>query len=264
MLGAELYERIDAEDHGSRIDTIAKIGVDYSWDKSPCPRYLDALKVALLTHPPVYGRAEYLDLYREVTEDAEWMSISLISNAEREGDGATRLWSLAACSDGKEYDLIKRHAVDESRHALAYLTILDLTFPGAISPDFRRDLRRLSPSYSMAQEVVPVPGSPYARTPSVDDYIQMNIAEIRTTLHHMMQRKALLYHSPSENQASILKVSDRLLIDEIRHVGYCGHLIEEKAQLMNLKDLTNLFCRRMNDFNRITREEIGQSHLVFD
>src|SRR5439155_10089979 len=110
-------------------------------------------------------------------------------------------------------------AVDESRHALAYLALLDLAFPGAVTPSFRSELNQLSPSFSMRQQFFAVDGSPYARTPSVDDFVQMNIAEIRMTIHHLLQRPALAMHCPRMNVPRITKILDALLRDELRHVA---------------------------------------------
>ena len=45
-------------------------------------------------------------------------------------------------SPDDDQQLLKRHAVDESRHSLAYLALFDLTFPGAVSSQFRVDPHR--------------------------------------------------------------------------------------------------------------------------
>jgi hypothetical protein len=85
--------------------------------------------------------------------------ISLMTNAQREGDGATRLWTLSACaSDMQEKALLKRHAVDESNHAMWYLALLDLVFPGSVEETFHAELRTLSPAYSMSRDVFVVEG----------------------------------------------------------------------------------------------------------
>src|SRR6202044_2330222 len=104
-----------------------------------------------------------------------------IANAEREGDGATRLWALAShAPTTDQHLLLKAHAIDESRHALYYLALLEIAFPNMTDRQFRKELRGLSPQYSMRMEPLAAPGSPYAKPPPIDDYIQMNIAELRT------------------------------------------------------------------------------------
>jgi hypothetical protein len=231
--------------------------------RADCPTYLAALDHALALDPPPFGSEKYADLYREASTDGKWLAISLMTNAEREGDGAKRLWSLAACAtNAEERDLLQHHAVDESGHALAYLALLDLVFPGAVSPEFRSELGTLSPRFSLKQAPVAIEGSPYARTPSIDDYMQMNIAEIRTAIHHTMQRPALEQHCPSDSLPRVTRILDSILGDELNHVGYTAELIERKAPDIDPSAFQSLFCKRLGDFNRITRDELGR--MVFD
>lgn len=244
------------------IDTVAGVARAALWQRSPrvdCPAYLAGLTTALAEDYPPFGTEEYADVYRAAAENGQWLAISLMTNSEREGDGAKRLWSLAACSpDGEEKQLLKRHAVDESRHALAYLALLDLCFPGAVTPEFRTQLNDLSPHWSMAQDVYAVENSPYAHAPSIDDYIQMNIAEIRTTIHHTLQREAIGEHCPPENHERATNILDSLMRDELNHVGYTAELIERRSKSMEPAKFQALFTRRLRDFSAITREELGQ------
>ena len=186
-----------------------------------------------------------------------------MTNAEREGDGAKRLWSLAACTDTPDVCAqLKVHAVDESRHALLYLALLDLAFPGMVDPRFRAELGSLSPRYSMRQDLSPVPGSPYAKRATVDDFLQMNVAEIRTAIHHLLQRPALARHCPPARLSDAVAIQNSLLRDELKHVAYTAVLIERAVQEVPPDRTAELFRRRVGDFNRITIGELGAS--VFD
>jgi hypothetical protein len=186
------------------------------------------------------------------------MATSLLTNAEMEGDGARRLWSLAACSSGAEEKAqLKRHAVDESKHSLMYLALLDLAFPNSVSPDFRRELRQLSPRFSMHRDLFPVAGSPYAKAATIDEFLQMNIAEIRTTIHHLMQRRAIKLHCPPENTSPVMRIQDSLLKDELAHVAYTAALIDKIAERSDRNNVTALFRKRVRDFNIITTNELG-------
>lgn len=254
---------LSAEAASERVAEVARTALSNGRVDQECPNYLSALNRALDDEPPPFGTKAYSDLYRDAAADPRWMAISLITNAEREGDGAKRLWSLSACSpDKKEQQLLKAHAVDESRHALFYLALLDLAFPGMTEPAFRLELRKLSPRYSQHMALFAVSGSPYAKAPSIDDYIQMNIAEIRTTIHHLMQRPALAAHRPTESHGGMTKILDSLLRDELRHVAYTARLIEQRVRTTVRSDLPELFRRRLRDFNNITNEELGS--LAFD
>ena len=121
------------------------------------------------------------------------MAMSLIQNAQGEGEGSGHLWDLAACTpDARVAAQVKAHAIDESRHAKAYVAMLDLTFPGVVDNEFHAQLASLSPGYTQRSPLEPHEGSPYASAITLDDLIQMNIAEIRTLVHHILQRPMLL------------------------------------------------------------------------
>ena len=251
---------------GRRMDrtaAVARVALERRDPPAACARYLEALDKAVQSELPLFTTEAYERSYRSASANGQWLAISLITAAEREGDGATRLWSLAACSDDEEErELLKRHAVDESRHALAYLALLDLTFPGAVSPEFRAEMDQLSPHFAMGQEPRVIEGSPYARTPSIDDFIQMNIAEIRTTFHHLMQRPALAHHCPPDNVARATRLLDSVLEDELDHIAYSAVLVEKRAERGEGGDLQAHVHRRLCDFNRLTSSEVGQ--LIFD
>ena len=63
-------------------------------------------------------------------------------------------------------------------------------------------------------------GSPYASAITLDDLIQMNIAEIRTLVHHILQRPMLLAYCAPERRRRLARLHDQLRLDEVRHIGY--------------------------------------------
>ncbi len=248
------------EGHGGKVAKIAQLSIDLCAGDGACPRYFAALSQALEKEPPPFDTAAYDHLYRQSAIDARWIATSLLTNSGMEGDGSRRLWSLAACSSDRNIrQRLKRHAVDESRHALMYLAMVDFVFPGAVEADFALELRQLSPGFTMRKALYPVPGSPYARPPTLDDFVQMNIAEIRTTIHHMMQRKALSLHCPVDSLPALKWVQDCLLNDELSHVGYTAVIIEELISEAEDYRIQALFTRRLRDFNFITTEELGDN-----
>jgi hypothetical protein len=254
----EIYATLKDVPAENKIDSVVRTALAIRFPQARFPVYNQILRVALAEQPPPFSHQDYADTFRNAAENGHWLAISLMTNAEREGDGATRLWSMAACCpDERERKLLKRHAVDESGHAMAYLSLLDLCFPGAVSDSFRAELKTLSPGYTMNLEPEIVRGSPYAHQPTVDDYIQMNIAEIRTSIHHLMQRAAIAKHCPIANAPKINHIMETLLQDELGHVAYTAELIDEKAAGIDPDALQNLFSKRVNDFNQITLNELG-------
>lgn len=242
-----------------RIELVARLAIG-KYAEDDCPSYFQALTRALKEEPPPFDASPYERLYEEASQDPRWLAVSLMTNAEREGDGATRLWSLAAFAPTLQMkEQLKQHAVDESRHALLYLSLLDLSFPSITDPNFRKELDQLSPGFSLSDDVAAIPGSPYAKPPTVDDFIQMNVAEIRTAIHHVMQRPAIAGHRPDSNKQRVDSIQSSLLRDELRHVAYTAVLIEAEA---GSTDIAPIMLQRFRDFNAITRNELG--HTVFD
>jgi len=227
------------------------------------PVYRQTLKQACEKFPPPFGAAEYGDVYRAAAADPAWLAVSLLTNAEHEGDGAQRLWSLTACTeDPVVATLLKQHAIDESNHAKIYLRMVDLVFDGVIEPGFRAQLDGVSPGYTRAMTPLPQEGSPFAHPITLDDLIQMNIAEIRTTIHHLLQRPMLRAHCPTDRRENLLRLQNRLLREELRHVAYTAKLIEGYSEEVGCDAVAALFGERMLDFNEVTRAELEQR--VFD
>jgi hypothetical protein len=242
-----------------RVALAARVALAHGGADVSCPLYLEALDSALEAEPPPFDTSRYAEIYLAAATDPRWMAVSLITNSEREGDGAKRLWSLSACcADAEVQPLLKQHAVDESRHAILYLALLDIAFPHDVDPSFRSELNQLSPGYSLKQELAPVEGSPYAKNPSVDDFLQMNIAEIRTAIHHIMQRPAIQQYLTAENYKRVTSIQNALLRDELKHVSYTAVLIERIARSMSREQLAGMFGRRFRDFNQITLDELGE------
>jgi hypothetical protein len=259
-VGFDVDRFLNSDAASGRVALAARVALSHCSPDIACPRYLEALDHAIAQEPPPFDTADYADIYLSASADWQWMAVSLITNAEREGDGAKRLWSLSACAEDVHVQhLLKQHAVDESRHALLYLALLDLTFPERVDPPFRQELNQLSPGYSLDRRLAPVPGSPYAKTPTIDDFLQMNIAEIRTTIHHIMQRPAIAQHCLPDKHKRIQSIQDSLLRDELKHVSYTAVLIEGIARSLTVDKLSALFRSRFRDFNQITLDELGEA-----
>jgi hypothetical protein len=222
--------------------------------------YGQALVAACKKSPPVFGTRAYGDTYRDAATDPYWLAVSLMTNAAREGEGAGQLWDLAACtSDRGVAEQVRQHAIDESGHARAYIALLDLAFPGAVDDEFHAQLTTLSPGYTHRSPREPHPGSPYAHAVTVDDLIQMNIAEMRTLVHHTLQRPMLLAHCASEHRHRLVGILDRLLFDETRHIAYTAALIEKAARTGEAGPVKRLVAERLADFNAITSEELRRN-----
>lgn len=223
-----------------------------------CPLYEKALTDACNQHAPPFGMAEYGNVFREAAKDPAWLAESLIANAGAEGDGANRLWDLSASTiDSDVANQVRRHSVDESRHARWYVAILDLVFPEAVDPALRPHVDALSPGFSSSTKKPARERSHFAHEVTLDDLIQMNIAEIRTRIHHLLQRPMLLAHCHPDKRARLVQILDRLLHDETKHIAYTAELIEQRARQNSGEAMQSLMHRRVCDFNEITHRELS-------
>jgi hypothetical protein len=225
--------------------------------------YRRALTTACKKSPPAFGNKTYGDIYRDAASDPYWLASSLMVNAHREGEGAGQLWDLAACTANADIaGQVRQHAIDESGHSRAYIALLDLAFPGVVEPELHAQLPALSPGYTRESPREPHDGSAFARPITLDDLIQMNIAEIRTLIHHMLQRPMLLAHCAKERHHRLTSILDALRTDETRHIAYTGALIEQIARSDDAKAVTALMQERVVDFNAITERELQQAVFV--
>jgi hypothetical protein len=228
------------------------------------PIYERALSTACATFPPPFGRKEYGDLYSSSASDPDWVALSLLTAAQSEGEGARHLWDMAACTpDAEVARQMQQHAIDEARHSRGYVTLLGLIFPEAADKELLTRLGSLSPGYTANSTLAPKAGSPYAYPATVDELIQMNIAEIRTRMYHLLQRPVLLgCYCKGDQRARVRQILDWLLIDETQHIAYTARLIERAAQASGSAQVMDLMLERVRDFNEVTEEEVARRTLV--
>lgn len=256
VTATNVYVRLSREPELSRPLVAARIALDHHKPKLRCPQYLAFLENALWQEYPPFVTQLYANLQQAASASGQWLVTSLMTNAEREGQRATRLWSLAMLAKKRqERQLLKQHACDESDHALAYLKLIDLVFPGAIDPDFRSELNQLSPQYSIRQALPKSDDAAESIGPSVEQYWAINLEEVRTTIHHVNLRPPLVAHCPAENKRQAERLMNAVLRDELNHVAYTAMLIERAARDAARNVFQALVCKALRDFNRTTSEE---------
>jgi hypothetical protein len=224
------------------------------------PIYRRILTLSCNELPPPFGRREYGELFRASAADPHWMALSLATNSQSEGDGSQHLWDLAAST--RDTDIarqIQYHAIDESRHSRTYVKLLELIF--SVDETLATQLRQLSPNYTKATPLIARKGSPFAHPVTVDELIQMNLAEIRTRIHQLLQRPVLLAYCRPDQRAQVRRILDSLLFDETRHIAYTACLIERAAEESGVAEVIDLMRERVRDFNEITDDEIARRSL---
>lgn len=227
------------------------------------PHYELALETACEESPPPFGQAWYGEKYRAVASDPGWLASSLIANAEKEGEGSRKLWTLVArCPEPDIAEAIRQHAIDESRHALLYVAMCELVFPGALEGEVKEYADSLSPRYSPRD--FPQPARKASREIVLDELIQMNIGEIRTRIHQLLMRPVITAYCPPDRQERLQKLLDSLMDDETRHIEYTARLIDSAA-LQGYSDfIVETALQRVKDFNALTLDEVGESRFIGD
>jgi hypothetical protein len=218
-------------------------------------RYHAALTEACAAAPPPYGQAWYGDRYRSWAVDPSWMAQSLIDNAAKEGEGAQKLWALAGRSRNSTIaEAVRRHAIDEARHARFYIALLQLAFPSLLDRRAFGKLQKLSPGYTTKD----FPSRLRAANDDsvLDEIVQMNIGEIRTLIHQKLMRPVLTMHCPPDGRPRLTKLLDGLGGDELKHIEYTARLIDEAARSKS-EFVNSTFRKRVAEFNRITLNEVG-------
>jgi hypothetical protein len=219
--------------------------------------YSSSLSEACEAAPPPYGMAWYGEKYRQVASDPSWLANSLIANAAKEGEGSQKLWALAGrAAERQVAEQIKVHAIDEARHARLYISMLGIAFPEAVDKSIIAECNKLSPGYTSDDEPDKLPAATESQV--LDELIQMNIGKIRTRIHQLLLRPVIMSHCPPEGRAKLQRILDSLLGDETRHIEYTARLIEKAMAEKSAGFVRNTMKQRLEEFNQITLEEVGE------
>lgn len=208
--------------------------------------------------PPPFAFAWYGATFRQRSLNLRWLAAGLARNAVAEGQGARKLWQLAArTADPRIASLVRQHAIDESRHALVYLAMLDTVFPSALPPEDRAALRASCPRYRVDDR--PAGASPVPRHRLLDELVQMNIGEIRTRINQQLLAPALLTVCAAVNRRRLRRMLNSVLSDETRHIAYTAALLDHALAGPDDQFVVRTLHTRLAQFNRRTVDEIGIS-----
>lgn len=218
--------------------------------------YASALRAACASSPPPFGLFWYGERFRRLARDPDWLALALIQNAAREGEGARKLWRLAGrTADPLIAEQIRRHAVDESRHALIYVAMLETVFPDSVSAALRPTLARLSPRYRLRDR--PPGRAPLRGRRVLDELIQMNIGEIRTRINQALLGPVVTAYCPPARRRRLTRMLRSLMDDETRHVAYTARILEHAIADGRGDFVRRTMAHRVDQFNRLTEREVG-------
>jgi hypothetical protein len=247
-------EGLRAEGDGKAVLGVARVAVR-RLAPACCSAYISALDAALEQEPPAWGTELYWTMYRAAAEEGQWLAISLIAAAGREGRRASSLWSLATrCVEGWEREALKRFAVNESNHVLLHMRTLDVAFPDVVDPAFRAQLDDLFPRYALELPLA-ADGDQVGEPPSLQDLVLFNLSALREVVLAVLRLPALRAHCPPERAGASDSLLGSLLQDELDHVASSAVVIERAAAAEGVRRLAQSFSRGLRLLERSTSEE---------
>ena len=206
--------------------------------------------------PPPFAMSWYGETFRKRALDPRWLAAGLARNAAAEGVGARKLWRLAGrITEPATAALVRQHAIDESRHALVYLAMLDEVFPSAFRPEDRAALQGASPRYRAHSQ--PPSGPAVSRRRLLDELVQMNVGEIRTRINQLLLCPVVTAVCPGRGRRRVRRMLSSVLQDETRHIGYTASLLDDALSGNDGAVVARMFHTRLAQFNRRTIAEIG-------
>ncbi|ADO71689.1 hypothetical protein [Stigmatella aurantiaca] len=205
---------------------------------------------------PPFSKRWYGEAYREQAADPAWLARSLVTNAEKEAEGARMLWRMAGLIESPEIaEQVRRHAIDESNHARYYIAMLNLAFPGCADEGVQTQLDAISPRYSVRER--PERGDAIEEPVlTLDALVQMNIGEIRTRVHQLLLYPIIMRHSPPEQHARLKGVLETITADETRHIAYTAQAMEAAARGGSEALVRDMLFSRLEQFCALTLKEL--------
>jgi hypothetical protein len=218
--------------------------------------YAGALRAACAASPPPFGLFWYGQKFRSLARDPHWLALALVQNGAKEGEGARKLWRLGGrTGDALVAEQIRQHAVDESRHALLYVAMLETVFPHAVPAELRPQLIKLSPRYRAGDRLPSRSPLPWRRV--LDELIQMNLGEIRTRINQALLGPVVTAYCPAAGRRRLRRILRSLMDDETRHVAYTARILERAIWEGRGEFVRRTMMHRLVQFNRLTMHEVG-------
>jgi hypothetical protein len=219
--------------------------------------YADLLQTATDLHPPPHGKSWYGKAYRQAARNASWFADSLILNAYEEGNGSRQVWEFAGQVERPEFaELIRHHAIDESRHSKMFATLLELLFPTQLEAKTRTQVNAFCPGYHPGDLKYAV-----AATDRVNDVVMMdrliliNLLEIRALILQLLLRPVLLAYAQPQDCAQVRRMCDRFISDETQHIAYSAYCISNYATWGDRNWLCDRFIDRQSTVNLMFLQE---------
>lgn len=250
------------------MNTVSELALNYlqRYDCQIFEDYKTVLIEACEIHPPPHGMAWYGNLYRQFSRSAEWFANSLMVNAAEEGTGSKGVWQFSQGIENQEFaELVRNHSIDESRHSLMFVALLNILFPTAMEADFRAELQALSPKYYHHKHPpieTPSPEKTIDEFVVMDEIIQINLLEIRALILQLLLRPVLQAYATPENLPRVTRMSDLLIYDETKHIEYSAYCIGKYIEQGHSSWVREMMIDRQKTINEMFLEDIELENSV--
>lgn len=237
------------------MNPVADIALEALGD-AQLPFYRKALQRACQQSPPPYGHRAFSERFRRSATDPSWFAALLVSNVDLEGYSAAQLWSYARSVEAPSTaQKMRTHAADEARHSRLFARLTFTLFPHLDVPANRHRLASMAPDFSRAVE-----DAAQQRTfdELLDSVLLINLHEVKALILERLLRPLLCAYAEPESQQGILRIADRLILDEVEHIRYTAQLIERAAA----EGYGDYITEAMRDFQEVlsavTLDEVAQ------
>lgn len=213
------------------------------------PLYSEALEGALKSVNPVFTRPEYAEFFWNCAKSTPgWIQTIFVQSAVAESIGSRNIFSYWQSVHGNKEveDGLLWHAKDEARHSRIFLTLVDLTFPGFIPEQDRRDIEDslyVVPRNHLQKVERKLP------EPILLNYLAtVNIAEIRTLINLHLLAPIFYTFAPADQKDKVMRLLQSLQKDEIKHISYTAKIINESAHESGKQFIGSMYRKNLQEF----------------
>jgi hypothetical protein len=198
---------------------------------TPLEGYSRALSHSYRAHAPVFAKARFGQEYRRLARNPAWFSAHLVSNADLEGYSARQLdnycqtLAIPSFANG-----MKRHALDEARHARIFTHLLFLLFPALETKEQKHKMEAFAPVLNPATFGGTDPDLKDLNEETMEEMLNaailINLHEIKALVVEELLVPVLVAYGTEGTQSKIGLLARRLITDEVEHIRYSARFIE--------------------------------------
>jgi hypothetical protein len=237
------------------------LGIDCSiLLEQKCPNYMQNISLAFFSEFPSFLSESYKDIFLEEAKDYIWVVQFIISNIETKKILADRAWKFAAEIKELEHkNNFKQHAVNCCHDILTNISILELFFSSIIDSSFLSELKKLSPNYTIVQQLPTSDNSLDINNVNFDSVVELNLLLIRFTIRNSYLKIALNSFHTSKDKVESNQKFEKITEHETAFILASANIIEDWIIFNSSSDnTTNILKIITTTIINITKESIEE------